>query len=123
MSFFINVGKVANVSSRQSVGDDNSNDSCSDLVTIGKLCCTEVYRVIRDINTSKSSGLDNVSSFIVKEAFSILTPEITHLYNLSLTTVTFPQRWKKSTNYPHTQNRGSHKYTKLQAHLPFTATG
>ena len=32
----------------------------------------EVYNLVKYINVSKSSGLENVSTFIVKEAFSAL---------------------------------------------------
>ena len=36
----------------------------------------DVFKIVKDINIAKSSGLDNVSSLIVKEAFRILIPEV-----------------------------------------------
>ena len=59
-----------------------------------------VYRIVKEINVSKSSGLDNVSSFIVKEAFQSLIPEITHMFNLSLATSVFPKKWKEALVVP-----------------------
>ena len=55
----------------------------------------EVFKVIRDINISKSSGLDNISSFVVKEAFTILISEVTFMYNLSIRTSEFQRPGNK----------------------------
>ena len=56
--------------------------------------------MVSAINVSKSSGLKNVSSSIVKEAFRILIPEVTHMFNLSLETAAFPIEWKKALVIP-----------------------
>ena len=65
-----------------------------------KVTETEVFKVIRDINVSKSSGLDNISSFIVKEAFLALVPETTFMLNLSIASSTFPNVWKEALVIP-----------------------
>ena len=70
------------------------------LDSFGKLHEVEIFRVVKDINVSKSSGLNNVSSFSVKEAFTIILPEITFMFNLSLETSIFPTDWKKATVVP-----------------------
>ena len=80
---------------------DTSDDACS----VTELCPvqlteTEVFKAIKEINISKSSGLDNISSFALKEAFTYLTPEVTYMFNLSLSTSTFPLAWKKATVIP-----------------------
>ena len=49
---------------------------------------------------SKSSGLNNVSSFAIKEAFIALIPEVTFMFNMSLETLTFPTKWKMATVAP-----------------------
>ena len=59
-----------------------------------------VRRLLKDVNISKSSGLDNVSSFIVKEAFLAVLPEVTHMFNLSLEKSVFPNEWKKALVIP-----------------------
>ena len=61
---------------------------------------SDVYKVIKTINISKSSGIDNVSSLILKDAFTILLTQVTHLFNLTLKTCTFPMAWKKALVIP-----------------------
>ena len=60
----------------------------------------EVSRVLKDVNIYKSSGLDNLSSYIIKEAFTILLPKITKMYNLSFEKAIFPEKWKKALVIP-----------------------
>ena len=71
-----------------------------DIMSLGEVDQMGVLRVIREINTSKSSGLENISSSVVKEAFGILVPEITHMYNLSIKSTKFPEAWKKALVVP-----------------------
>ena len=114
-SYFINVGRMdkpdvsdvkvrgtglpdGDESNKNTAGADNAD--CPKLDKFTKLCEMEVYRIVKDINISKSSGLENVSSFIVKEAFLSVLPEITHMFNLSLTTSVFPTDWKKALIVP-----------------------
>ena len=66
--------------------------------------------MIRSINVSKSSGLDNINSFIVKEAFEFLKTEITHMYN-------FPDEWKKALVVP-IPKKGN--LTKVQNYRPIS---
>ena len=99
--YFVNVGNVdppgAEITentvlkglSSPSPIDNNLNEK-----SLEKFNRTEVLRIIKDINVSKSSGLDNISSFIIKEAFQILLPEVTHLNNLSIEKSNFPSAWK-----------------------------
>ena len=65
-----------------------------------KLRQVYVFKVIKEINISKSSGLENISSFIVKESFMNLVPEVTHMFNLSVATSTDPDEWKKALAVP-----------------------
>ena len=56
-----------------------SDDLDSSVITplaLNEIIQKEVYMVVKDINTSKSSGLENMSSYIIKEAFKILLPEV-----------------------------------------------
>ena len=92
--FFINVGKVASKSCRKDVGGRKQHEQRPGLEGFDDVRSVEVFKVIKAINTSKSSGLENISSFIIKEAFSMLTSEVTYMYNLSLTTGIFPDKWK-----------------------------
>ena len=61
---------------------------------------SEIYKVVKDVNTSKSSGIDNISSLVLKEAFSILTTEMSYMFNLSLKSASFASQWKKALVVP-----------------------
>ena len=52
-----------------------------------------VEKLVKNIDTSKSSGILEVNSRILKDAFSILIPELTHLFNESIKTGIFPKSW------------------------------
>ena len=67
---------------------------------LSKLTKMEVQRVVKEINVSKSSGIDNISSFIIKESFTILGSEITQMMNLSISSDTFPSAWIKALVIP-----------------------
>ena len=103
--FFINIGKIPSSNTRSNKGytrppvveqsDGADTDWCLENFTVD-----EVLKVVRDINVSKSSGLDSISSFIIKEAFGILLPQITYMMNLSVKTSIFPKAWKKALVIP-----------------------
>ena len=67
---------------------------------LNKVGKTEVWRVIKEINISKSSGLANISSFIVKELFKALLTQVTHMFNLSISKSVFPTAWKSALVIP-----------------------
>ena len=108
--FFINVGNVsptegADISIVEETVDQTWNDNVSvgdspEINEFRRISKSEVHRVVKDINVSKSSGLTNISSFIIKEAFLAILPEVTHLFNLSLETSTFPVEWRKAMVVP-----------------------
>ena len=115
--YFINVGNVKD----PIISNDNAKpipdlgeslvetlDPCpdSDVLTdpelkmLNKVKEREVHQIVKEINVSKSSGLNDISSFIIKEAFSVLSPEITHMYNLSIVSSKFPAAWKEALVIP-----------------------
>ena len=60
----------------------------------------EVIELCRDINLYKSSGMDGLSSRICKDAFLVLSDQLTHLFNCSLSTAIFPDAWKAAKVVP-----------------------
>ena len=54
----------------------------------------------RDINTLKSSGIDEIASKLCKDAFLVLQDHITHLFNCSLRKGIFPNDWKTAKVIP-----------------------
>ena len=59
------------------------------------------------INIYKASSVANLSSRILKDAFSVLIPNLTYMINLSLTTGIFPPKWKIAKIVP-LQKSGDH---------------
>ena len=104
--YFVNVGKVDALNllyidpAPPRPGADCNLALDEDLMNLYEVRETDVYKVVRDINVSKSSGLEYVSSFIVKEAFTILIPEVTYMYNLSIVSAQFPNVWKQALVIP-----------------------
>ena len=82
-----------------------------------KLTETEVFKLTKSINTSKSSGLDNISSTVIKVAFQALSPEVTFMYNLSIADAHFPEDWKKALVIP-IPKQGN--LTKVQNYRPIS---
>ena len=53
-----------------------------------------VRKLVKNIEISKSSGLPSLSSHLLKDAFIVLIPELTHLFNESINTGVFPNAWR-----------------------------
>ena len=56
----------------------------------------ELIKVVKNLKTNKSPGLDNVSTKLVKEAGDSIIPSLNHLFNLSLSILEFFQKIGKS---------------------------
>ena len=54
----------------------------------------EVEKLCREIKVMKSSGIDELSSRLCKDTFMALGAQLVHLFNCSLTSGKFPQKWK-----------------------------
>ena len=54
----------------------------------------QVYKLIKELDTSKSAGLDQISSKFLKDAFLVLVPQLVFMFNLSLSSSVFPESWK-----------------------------
>ena len=65
-----------------------------------KLKEVDVYKVVKEINISKSSGIENDRNYIVKESFLGLMPEVTHMLNLSVNSAIYPEECKKALVIP-----------------------
>ena len=60
----------------------------------------EVSKLVKDIDKSKASAIENISSRIVKDAFEVIPHYLTILFNMSLSTGSVPVSWKKATVIP-----------------------
>ena len=52
-----------------------------------------IERYIREIAVCKSSGIINLSSLLLKDAFMTIAVELAHIINESIRTATFPDAW------------------------------
>ena len=59
-----------------------------------------VMKIISKMKTSKTVGIDNIDSYVIKLAKNELTPAITHIINLSIISRTFPEAWKTAKVVP-----------------------
>ena len=118
--FFVNVGKITfpldttlGQSDLPGTPRDMTNEAPSEskydthlaaergsLGDLTEVCKAEVLRVVKEINISKSSGIENISSFVVKELFLALLPQVTYMFNLSITSSAFPDSWKTALVIP-----------------------
>ena len=107
-TYFTNIGNFPgnsplNPSMSQESGEDMSDEtegSDDGMWNFSEIRQSDVLKVVKSINTSKSSGIENVSSFILKETFTILLAQITHLFNLTTRTCVFPKAWKEALVIP-----------------------
>ena len=53
----------------------------------------EITKLVKEINISKSSAYDEISTRLFKDAFSILCRELTYLFNKCISDGTFPFEW------------------------------
>jgi hypothetical protein len=67
----------------------------------------QVDKIISHLKNSKSSGLDNLDTYILKLIKSTIVPSVCHIVNLSLTTHRFPTKWKIAKVVPLYKGKGS----------------
>ena len=49
---------------------------------------------MKNLKNSKSCGLDNIDTYILKLTRKFIVPALTHIFNLSISTQTFPKAYK-----------------------------
>ena len=60
----------------------------------------EVLKIINAMKMSKATGLDNIDAWTLKLIINDVLPSLTHVINLSLTTLEFPNPWKMAKVIP-----------------------
>ena len=91
-SFFANIGPNLAKDNNEiwSFAGVPNNDSIQDFYTDYE----QVHKLCREIDITKSAGLDNMSSKFLKDAFLVLVPQLVYIFNLSLHSGCFPNEWK-----------------------------
>ena len=68
--------------------------------SILEITVEDVLSICLTIKTTHGSGLDGISSFLVKTVISYLAKSISYLFNCSLLNGTFPDSWKAASIAP-----------------------
>ena len=55
---------------------------------------SKVYRLPNTLSEAKATGLDNISSKLIKISADIITAFMTDIFNVAITTGIFPDEWK-----------------------------
>ena len=56
----------------------------------------EILKELQHLSPHKASGCTAISNRVLREAAPVIASSLTHIYNLSLTTATFPSDWKRA---------------------------
>jgi hypothetical protein len=78
----------------ESVRLTNEVSPCTNNIFIRHIDTEEVFKAIKSIKTKRSVGPDGIPAYIVKGCADIITPTLSHLFNVSLKTGVFPNKWK-----------------------------
>ena len=60
----------------------------------------QVLQLCKAITLCKSSGFNDISTKVIKDAFRVLVPQLVFLFNLSFSLGCFPDKWKRATIVP-----------------------
>ena len=65
-------------------------------VSVDNILCSEdqVYELLTSIDTTIANGHDNISAIMLKKTALSITPAVTKLFNVSLTSGELPSEWK-----------------------------
>ena len=54
----------------------------------------DIIKLVREVKILKSSGMDDLPTRICRDAFLVLSQQLAHMFNSSIQTGTFPDKWK-----------------------------
>ena len=99
--YFVNVGKnlVQRLNNPPSIYDKNLGEQHAGFL-FRPIMIDELNKLIMSIPVYKSSGIDNISSKALKDAFSILNDQLLYIMNQSILSGIFPDAWKLATVIP-----------------------
>ena len=74
--------------------------------SISSISPDEVDKIIKDLKNSKSSGVDNLDTYILKLTRKNIVPSVCHILNLSIQNKKFPTKWKIAKVVPLYKGKG-----------------
>ena len=107
--FYVNVGPSLAKKHDQKWVKENCKINVTASFNFSWVTEFEVKRLVKEICITKSSAIDNINTKLLKDAFEVLTFELTYLYNCCLQTGTFPNSWglSKVTPIPKTNTNST----------------
>ena len=88
------------VSSKDTTGHLKRNSSPHQKFVFSCVTEDEVLKLINSLKNTKSVGVDDISSFILKASAPAIVKSLTYIINKSLLEGTFPKRWKTAKIVP-----------------------
>ena len=61
---------------------------------------SDVFKKLQEVNVARATGHDNIPNKILKIAAPVISLSLADLFNLSITTNTFPDDWKVAKVFP-----------------------
>ena len=99
--YFVNIGEKLNKElNANSCSYDRVMGCRSAGFSFQRIQVEELRKEIKNIKNFKSSGIDNVASKVLKDAFFILDEQFLYILNKSIELHKFPDEWKKATVIP-----------------------
>lgn len=98
-TYFVELGeKLANEIPRSSISPDSFlsdiNHPVHGLPSFQEILESDVLKLLHGLGPNKASGIDGISSRILKISASVIAPFLTSIFNHSITTGIFPNDWK-----------------------------
>ena len=70
-------------------------------LTVDFMCIEEeVYNMLISLDINKANGPDRISAKMLKETATSITPSLKKLFNISISSGKFPEKWKLSSIIP-----------------------
>ena len=66
----------------------------SEFTAFESITTNKVYYLLRGLSSAKATGIDNISSKILKLAAPAISSSLTYIFNQAITLCTFPDEWK-----------------------------
>ena len=66
----------------------------------GEFTVDDILSVVKNVNIYKSSGVEYIPTFVLKDCFEVIGPQITYMFNQSLLLGIFPESWSVATITP-----------------------
>jgi hypothetical protein len=76
-----------------------SLSSSSEFLSISRISDSDIFKAHKRLKPSKSVGINNIPSFVIRGCSGMLVPVLKHIFNLSLSQH-FPTSWKQTVIVP-----------------------